>query len=608
MGLHFIYIPVERLSLAKLSDYHHILKTSDSSVFETANWDEVSYFPQFYTYADNSMGTDPFTNYSENWRGWGAFGPLPNLIAAAWINLSGNYYLGMALWACISFSAMFYFAWFIFRKLFDLPQTTATVCTFIVIFFPYVAAGNSSFFFNSLPYALYSGVPQYKQSRVTCGLITYPFYFMVLSVYWSYLKRPTRSGGMLLGLTSGLMAYIYYHHFIFIAALLAVRATMQIVLDRDYKYLKIVVTCILVATPAFINNGMFLHYARQEYTYNAVSLKDYGRIPFSNYPMLSSLIIPFVMFALHRFFTKNKGAKDLLGPELLSISLAYFAILNARVLLGYDLDSSHYWRYSLGIPLTFWFLLTAADMFTDNAQSPKRAWLPASFLFLFCTALLLRATILYAHSLPKVLATLPDKIETTQRQLMAELAIMSKLSTHGDGFITSDTLTNNHFLLNGSGRPFVPFFLSPCTLDETARRYLIACYLTGNDDLRHEFISTLKSYHNNDGQIQNPPLHPVNTKNPMLYLYHDLFTKNYAGIPSKSRIIAEQAESYNQAIENTALDNPALNNVRIIFVLNSTLSKARERIPRHFSVLSELESARGTFFVVDRPSALDLKF
>jgi hypothetical protein len=165
------------------------------------------------------------------------------------------------------------------------------------------------------------------------------------------------------------------------------------------------------------------------------------------------------------------------------MALAYVGVLNLRLVLGFDVQSDHYWRQSFALPATVWVIIVSAELARAAAAAgadARRSHRTASMAL----AAVIAAGIVVANVSWLTGRAHPETPSAAQFEMVDRMALVTNLSSPGDVVLATDVPIAYHATVNGNVRPFVPFVHALVGQPEILRRYFIAQYLTGVEPMR----------------------------------------------------------------------------------------------------------------------------
>ncbi len=563
-----------------------------SKDFANLRFDDLTYIPRMNAVAAGFAFSDPWTSYNPHFRGWGPFGLIPPLLGGALFYLCNNLFLAMTVWGLINYVLMALLIYGIFRSPplnFTWP---ASICLTYLLFnglwFAALPLQQLSLYWHLLIDGIGSSpgfVQPMAMDRIEAGLFTYLFYFIFLAVYWRFWSRPSRVGAIWMGCAAGLLTYVYFFHYIFAFSLLFSHLLWAAVRRRfeEARWLGVALAVgIMVAVPYLINNTLFLdatYYQRLDYMA--------GRWPVDDYRYLANFAFPGIFGIIYLALRPPAPLKTILVGVWVNLGLAYFLVLNLRLLLGFSQAADHFWRYSLGIPASLWCLAAAADLLRSRLgawSGPGRALKLAALLlpwFILARTAFALAGLFHEPDVSQ-------RLSPAQHHLLKKLDALDQILISGEGFLTDDPALNYHIMANLKGaRPFLPPGLSPLSLEDITQRYLVTHYLLGGEKV--SYPAPIPPEKRGENYLEQTDLN--------LYLYLKQFRPPYGDRRPEAKI----KELYREWPPPWAAEHDmqeALSTVRAVYVEAAQASGARERLSRWFLIEREVPVSGGWTFRV----------
>jgi hypothetical protein len=141
-------------------------------------------------------------------------------------------------------------------------------------------------------------------------------------------------------------------------------------------------------------------------------------------------------------------------------------------------------------------------------------------------------------------------------------------------------------MVNLKAFPFMALGVSPISVDESSKRYLISAYLTGRDNVQYPVFGNRKAH----GYTYAKDLH--------LYLYSDLFFHPWAD-PSHENRIRQIYDNWNPANLDWKAWAAALSTVKAIYVANEYFDTALKRVEKRFVIEKIISCENGNVLQVN---------
>jgi hypothetical protein len=547
-------------AFGKEAGYHNVI------------WDDFCYIPRMNITRSGGVFSDPWNSHNPNYKGWGSFGLLPPLIGGIFIYLFHNFFLSMSIWGLINFSLIIILLYHIFRtRPFAFSQAASIIGAFLLLNLLWFGGLKFSARNTDILPAFRLGY-HFSLVQLECGLLTYLPYILFLTAYWRFTGSPSRKMAVFVGGTAGLLSYFYFYHQVFAFSLIAGHMALSFALrrKREAAYLAVALTVgLIIAVPYFINLLSVMQNAASTIYMERLDYSP-GRSPFQDYHWFLRLQVPFFIGIAYALLRKDAQIKWIMVRTLVVLGVAYAIVLNLRVLLGYMQAVDHFWRLSLGIPASLWSILAIFDLLRSRigqfAIGRQVVYFTAALLPIFIMART-TADVVNSYKHTNVFSQLSE----VQRETLEKLECLEQVLRPGEGFLTVDPSLNLHTMVNLKGLPFIAMGLSPISVKELSKRYILGAYLTGRDN------------------TQYPPFVNKNTpgytfeNDPHKYIYINLFR-----YPWKDRNLEKKIKEIYQNWNPTYVDwniwADALSTVKAVFVKNEYTDPALKRLEKLYTI------------------------
>lgn len=410
---------------------------------------------------------------------------LPAIIFAYFIGLfKGDInlaYLSVQfLFSGIIFSLFYILGWLLFKnRLWSCFFALTATLTPIPLILPFGFEGASEFislFIKNFVPAIKTQIDKLYLHDIENPLLTYPFYISAIISLLYFVKKPKPITAMLTGVLAGILAYVYFHIWLFWLVATSLACLSLIILEhKDRKFIKncllLLVILLIVTLPYFITY-LQLKSAPQSDDYidrlgilnsREIGLNSTNAKDFMVYVLLGLL----VYFSCHR----NDPKKCVLW---LSIIAAMLLIWNLQVLTGF-VPVPHTWRKAIS-PLIFILVFLLLHDFTKQLKERKPALknLIAAGLIILSLTVAVKKIINVA-----VIAQQPQsfivKYYKFYDPVVNSWQWINKNMEPEPKILSPSTLTSLYLNSYTSARPFLPTaFLTSMTTEEIEKRYLLA--------------------------------------------------------------------------------------------------------------------------------------
>jgi hypothetical protein len=447
---------------------------------------------------------------------------------------------------------------------FALNRETSMLAMCFVVHFPWFMAQPLSYY----PLLVFpiAGSPIYSQTDVEAGLFTYLPYILFLFFYCRFAARPGPRPGIALGLSAGFLTLVYYFHYIFAFAMILAFVIVKLIAGRKHEAQMgaLALAVGVVAALPFVVNA-WLSGPTREYIERLAF--EPGRYSFEDYRWVLLLWLPAGITWLASIYDRENALTT--RHTLLVLFLAFFGVLSLRLLMGFGVATDHYWRQSLAIPATVWFVGVTSRLMTlwpsRNLVSTFMRY--AVVILPFFIFVRTTAAMAFHFSQPAPAASLTAE----QRKALAAIECIDSESQPGEGMMASDIPVNYLAMVNLKTLPFVPTGLSTATLNTVTERYLMASFLTGQPTP-------------NFTNAERAPDAYVHARDPELYLYVNLL-QNIDSL-DREEGFRRIFDAWNPEAFDWNARNSALQSVDVVYVDAARFEMARNRLQRFYEIES----------------------
>lgn len=546
-------------ALANDKEYHNVI------------WDDFCYIPRMRVASSGGVFSDPWNSYSPNYKGWGSFGLLAPFIGGIFIYIFKNYFIAMTIWGLINFTLIIILLYNIFRaRPFEFPQSASILGTFLLLNLLWFGGQTFERLGEAIPKAFFTGY-HFSLVELEAGLFTYLPYILFLFFYWRFVTDPCWRKSLFVGGSAGFLTYIYFYHHAFAFSIVIGQAIVSLILQRkkEAAYLAGALGAgLLVATPYIVNSLLVTSTSASLLYMERLDFSP-GRSPFQDYHWFLHLQILFVIGVVYCILRKQADIKWIMVRTWGVLGIAYAIVLHLRLFLSFMQAVDHFWRMSLGIPASLWCILAVFDLTRSSSVQfdwgKKVVYLTAVLLPIL---ILVRTTADVGYSMRS--QDPMSQLSATQRKTLEELNCLNQILKPGEGFLTVDPALNYHTMVNLRGKPFMAMGLSPISIDELSKRYLLSAYLTGRDNILYPQFGDRKA----SGYTNAKDLH--------LYLYVNLFL--YPGSNPLEERFKQIYQNWNPAHVDWNIWTDALSTVKAVYLRNEHIGTAMKRLEKLYTI------------------------
>jgi hypothetical protein len=170
--------------------------------------------------------------------------------------------------------------------------------------------------------------------------------------------------------------------------------------------------------------------------------------------------------------------------------ISYVMVLTIRLFLGFDINSDHYWRQSLGLPATLWMIGVTADLAKDLADRVGVPYWTRGFAAGgIVTVMLVRALATHWGSwdqkyYERKAESVRSHITWGQQNIVKRMKLLEDIVHPGEVLLVTDPVTAYHARVNLDVRLLVPSGMSVLSNREIMERYFVAQYFSGSSEIR----------------------------------------------------------------------------------------------------------------------------
>lgn len=469
--------------------------------YATIEWDDFVYYPRAIAVARGWWPIDPWVYHDRPMPTWGIIPPLPAAMFGLLLRATGD--IDTALYIASVLSTLLIglvLTLFLEGPPVRLSRPAALLAAIVFVKMPWLAVKAQQLFpllrfvrETINPFVL--GRPLDAFTTVEAGLFTYAFYTLFIVLFWRAVYFRQLRAFALAGAAAGLLIYVYFYHYIYAFALLASWMLVAVV-RRDWRDARLaahaVVAGLACTIPHFVNLLRAASYLNVPEYIGRLGVEP-GRFVFGNLRYLASLAIPLALGLMYARKAAPSPTRSTALRILCAMVLAYIGVQNLRLVLGFDVQSDHYWRQSLALPATLWVIVVCVELgrgaSTAGANARRGGRTATVALAAVITVGIIVANVSWltgrAH---------PESPSPAQLEMAERMTLVTSLSAPGDVVLVTDVPTAYHASVNGNVRPFVPFVHALIGQTEIIRRYFVAQYLTGVEPMRlpgHTNLPTL---------------------------------------------------------------------------------------------------------------------
>ena len=482
----------------QLVDGLYISQLSPNDKYASIDWDELVYFPRALAVAQGYSPLDPWVHHDDATAGWGLFPLVPPLIFGGITRLAGDLHIALYLAVIISTVLQGWILMLFFQTCpLQLGLWEALIASLWFIKFPWFAVRFLQFPSVSLPSdytfrRFINGAPVDAFLTIEAGLFTYFPYLVFLVLFWRLMND--KGCAIFTGIFAGLLTYVYFYHQIFAFLLLSTAAIIALIAEGWNKckpYLVALMSGLLCAIPHFVQLGLLRKHVDLFQYIQRLGFED-GRFSVQN--LLQLWYLPGLLFigAIYGIVRRPAGHKSLCLRALSIIVISYVIVLNLRVVLGFDMNSDHYWRQSLGLPATLWMIVATADLMKDlsNRNTLLKRGMPVAAGILGVVILTAAIKNTWRHRTwglehyEKRTVYLREHISDAQKDMVRRMQLLKRVLQPDEVLLVADPATAYHSVINLRARLFVPSGMSILSNREILERYFVAQYFSGSQEIK----------------------------------------------------------------------------------------------------------------------------
>lgn len=549
--------------------------------YATLDWDDFVYYPRAIAVAERwAPPIDPWVYHEQSLPTWGAIPPIPASAFGLLLRATGDIHTSLYVASVLATLLIGSMIMMLLRsRPFDLAPSSALLGAIVFVKMPWLAVKAQQLvppwrFVRETISPFVLGRPLDALTTVEAGLFTYAFYVLFLVCFWRAAYRRNARAFVVAGAAAGVLVYVYFYHYIYAFALIASWIVVAVVRRRwrDARHAALCLAAGLICTvPHFVN------LARGASAFDAVEYfsrlgVEPGRFVFGNLRYFAALIIPLGLAAVYVRRAAPSERRETTLLLMAAMVLAYAGAQNLRVVLGFDVQSDHYWRQSLALPATLWVIFVCAELLRGVSGIAKPA-----------LAAIIGIGFVFSNGSWLSARTHPEPPSPAQSLMAERMALLVNVAERGDVVLVPDVTTAYHASVNARVRPFVPFVHALVSRAEIVRRYFLGQCLTGTTPFRMP------------GRTPLPTLDETAVlRSEQKYLLGTDAAVLADDVMEAMRTAAAACET------GSGLDIPRLD---VVLVPTNQQPLARERISRHFDIIREA-SAAGYWAARVRPRAV----
>jgi hypothetical protein len=532
--------------------------------YATIDWDDFVYYPRAIAVAEGWWPIDPWIDHEQRMPTWGIIPPLPATIFGLLLRGTGDIHTALYLASIVSTVLIgLMLAMLLEGDPFRLSPLAALLAAIVFVKMPWLAVKAQQLVppwglvrETINPFVL--GRPLDALTTVEAGLFTYAFYTLFIVLFWRAVYRRQLSTFVAAGAAAGLLIYVYFYHYIFAFALLACWLVIALV-RREWREARLaahaVVTGLVCTIPHFVNILRTARYLDVPAYVSRLGVEP-GRFVFGNLKYLAALAIPLAVGVVYARKATNPDRRAVALRLLEAMVLAYFGVLNLRLVLGFDVQSDHYWRQSLALPATLWVIVACTELARDRSRAPR-----LGLLIVIVTG------IVASNASWLMGRTHPETPSAAQLEMAERMDLVIQLARPGDVVMVTDVATAYHASVNARVRPFVPFVHALVGERDILTRFFTAQYFTGIEPFRMPARTNLPTV-DETAALRSEQKYLLGTDEPQ---------------PADRLLDIRQAVS--SAFQRG--DAPLQPRVDLILVPSAQQSLAHMRIVKHFDIVEE---------------------
>lgn len=453
--------------------------------YATIEWDEFVYVPRAIAVAEGWWPIDPWLHHETSMFTWGIIPPLPAAFFGGLIRALNDVHAALYVATVLTTVGLgLLISGFLRSAPLNLSSASAILGALVFVKMPWMGVkAQQMFSWESFvretlnPFLV--GRPLDGLTTIEAGLFTYLPYTIFIVAFWTAAYQRTLRAYLIAGAAAGVLVYVYYYHYIYAFALMSCWIVAAAA-ARDWRDARLGAHALgmglVCAVPHFANLLRLSSYVDVSAYVGRLGVEP-GRFASANLKYTAALAISLLIGAVYARVVTERKLESVTLRMLAAMVIAYVGVLNLRVLLGFDVQSDHYWRQSLGLPATIW-VIVALTAIVKELMSRYR--LPSVARVIKLTlALIVLFGIVASNGLWLAAAGRPAVPSPAQAALVEQVRLVRRLASPGDVLLTTDVVLTYHSAVNARVKPFVPFVQALVDQSEIVRRYYLAQYITG---------------------------------------------------------------------------------------------------------------------------------
>ncbi|HKY22409.1 MAG TPA: hypothetical protein VJM31_14435 [Vicinamibacterales bacterium] len=468
----------------------YIAALESHEAYATIEWDEFVYVPRAIAVAEGWWPIDPWIHHETSMPTWGIIPPLPAVLFGALIRALNDVHAALYVATLLTTVGLGVFVIGFLRSApLNLSFASAILSAVVFVKMPWMGVKAQQMlswetFVRETLNPFLVGRPLDGLTTIEAGLFTYLPYTVFIVAFWRAAYRRTLRAYLIAGATAGVLVYVYYYHYIYAFALMSCWIVAAAAV-RDWRDVRLGAHALGMGLACAIP-----HFANLLRLSSLIDLPAYvgrlgiepGRFGFANLKYVAALAIPLLVGAAYVRVISERKVESLTLRMLGAMVLAYVGVLNLRVVLGFDVQSDHYWRQSLGLPATIWVIVALVTILRGSV--PCYRLQSVARVLKLTLALLVLFGVVTSNGLWLVAAGRPSVPSPAQLALEEQIRLVQRLASPGDVLLTTDVVLTYHAAVNARVRPFVPFVHALVGEQDILTRFFTAQYFTGLEPQR----------------------------------------------------------------------------------------------------------------------------
>lgn len=416
--------------------------------------------------------------------------PLPPILFSAFLYLAGGDVNGAYLAAQFIFVA----AAFLLFYFLGLAMTNSRLWGLLFGFIGVFTHLTQKFFLYNYrdPLSIYvkdflpfvrTPIPKLHLARIDDPLLTMPFFVAAILAIYLFWKKPKASYAVLAAVLTGLLAYLYLHHWLLVMMIVGVSFLLVLLWNRRDKpriknYLLMFAILAVISAPYFINNFSFLATYGKDFALRVGLEEDRFlglKFLFTEPAIIGShFIYAIILLAVYLVYFKWLKNKEK-GFFMLACVLSMFFVWQIPLVLGSIPQLSHFLKSNSLIALILLFNL-AYDAQSKLTGRTKRA---VAIVVVVLIAGLVGKKVINVFQFINPPADIVESYSFPKDLLDSWRWIDGNLGPEPQ-IVSSSLVTSLYLAGNTSARPFLPTgFISSLPTTELEKRFLTVNKLFG---------------------------------------------------------------------------------------------------------------------------------